>query len=109
MKVGGVFSSSNAAASDCKGGVMPATREDFHGQLERQFRKAESEGATHIELTAGFLHRCVGDYPNPKTHRMPMCCDAMRRAMQPGDEELYAPPKGKGASLKIRYLLPRQR
>ena len=37
-----------------------------------------------------------------------MCCDVMYAKMVEGvDEVLAAPPKGKGASLAIEYLLPR--
>jgi hypothetical protein len=40
---------------------------------------------------------------------MPVCCDVMCAAMSEshGDRIESAPPKGKGASLAIRYVLPR--
>jgi len=38
---------------------------------------------------------------------MPSCCGAMYAEQRSGDEVLYAPPKGKGPKLKIRYMLPR--
>jgi 5-methylcytosine-specific restriction protein A len=39
---------------------------------------------------------------------MPMCCQAMYKLKRASDEIVSAPPKGKGASLTIRYLLPRR-
>lgn len=36
-------------------------------------------------------------------HRMPVCCEAMRRAMRPADKVVGEPPSGFGASLVIRY------
>lgn len=45
--------------------------------------------------------------PGPE-NRMPVCCDAMRRMMDSSvDSILSEPPKGKGASLCIRYQIPR--
>ncbi len=40
---------------------------------------------------------------------MPICCHVMRKNMQRGDEVLWEPPSGVGASLTIRYLLPRNK
>lgn len=40
---------------------------------------------------------------------MPVCCDVMRRMMDSSvDSILSEPPKGKGASLCIRYRIPRR-
>ncbi len=38
---------------------------------------------------------------------MASCCDVMYALMKPSDVVLKAPPKGKGASVTIRYQLPR--
>jgi hypothetical protein len=38
---------------------------------------------------------------------MPVCCAVMHAARRPGDEILSSPPSGRGASLLIRYRLPR--
>jgi 5-methylcytosine-specific restriction protein A len=40
---------------------------------------------------------------------MPVCCDVMRAAIASdvGDRVLQEPPSGQGASLTIRYVLPR--
>lgn len=44
-----------------------------------------------------------------RNHRMPVCCRVMRAAVAPdaGDVILGEPPSGQGASLTVRYVLPR--
>jgi 5-methylcytosine-specific restriction protein A len=59
-----------------------------------------------VDINAGELHRAVGGYPG-RSHRMPICCAAMREEMRAGDEGVTSPASGYGASLTIRYLLPR--
>jgi 5-methylcytosine-specific restriction protein A len=56
----------------------------------------------YIELYSGDIHRELGGYPG-RNHSMPTCCEAMRDLMIPGDEIIESPPKGNGATLKIRY------
>lgn len=85
---------------------MTATRADFEQALASIFRDAEGRAADSVEVRASDLHRAVGGYPG-RDHRMPVCCDAMRRTMTPTDLLLTAPPKGHGASLRIRYDIPR--
>ncbi len=82
--------------------------EDFRTRLERAFEAAAAAGAVAIEIEAGRLHREVGGYPGPD-HRMPVCCNVMYGLKEEGDEVLYAPKKGKGASVRIRYVLPRKK
>ena len=83
------------------------TADDFRNELARLFEAEASAGRGTVVLRAGDLHRAVGGYPGPG-HRMPMCCDVMYAEMVEGvDEVLSAPPKGKGASVTIEYLLPR--
>ncbi len=84
---------------------MPSI-DDFRSALESQFREAETRNAPFIEINAGKLHREVGGYPGPN-HQMPSCCQAMYGAQSADDESISRPPKGKGASLTIRYRLPR--
>jgi hypothetical protein len=69
--------------------------------------EASSTGASHADIQAGVLHRRVGGYPG-RTYAMPVCCDVMRAAMRGRDVVLSQPPKGKGASLVIRYRLPHE-
>jgi tetratricopeptide (TPR) repeat protein len=70
-------------------------------------RALERAGRTFEDVVSGDLHRAVGDYPGPG-HRMPLCCSVMTRAMRPGDRIVAEPPSGKGATLTIRYRLPRE-
>ncbi len=84
------------------------TSDDFSAELRVQLARAEQRGAPHVDINSGKLHRQVGGYPG-KSHRMPVCCEVMYADMNAGDEVLDAPPKCKGASLTIRYRLPRGR
>ena len=86
---------------------MP-TQETFRRELSAQIRRATEQGRTHIEVNAGELHRVVGSYPSPGLHRMPLCCAAMEAEAQRGNADvIFQPSKGRGASLTIRYYLPR--
>jgi hypothetical protein len=86
---------------------MP-TAEDFKLELHRMMLEAMKEGRESVEIVAGDLHRRVGEYPG-RNHRMPVCCEVMRGALaeDAGDVILTQPPSGQGASLTIRYVLPR--
>jgi 5-methylcytosine-specific restriction protein A len=81
---------------------MARTANDFRYELDIML----SGSYGYTDVTAGELHRRVGEYPGPN-HRMPVCCSVMRQAMTHRDHEVCAPPKGNGASLRIRYYLPR--
>jgi hypothetical protein len=83
---------------------MP-TASEFQAELDDVFRAAEKDGLSCVDVNAGELHRKVGDYPG--NHRMPVCCNVMRQNMKTGDVVLHEPPKGSGASLEIRYRIPR--
>jgi 5-methylcytosine-specific restriction protein A len=82
------------------------TAQQFLDELAGVLAEAQERGLQSVEIEAGWLHARVGGYPG-QDHRMPACCNAMRKAMQPGDEIVAEPPRGAGASLKIRYRLPR--
>lgn len=84
---------------------MPSS-DDFRRELMRQLNVASQLSADAIEINSGKLHRSVGGYPGVD-HRMPICCDVMKSVAQLGDKTVHEPPKGKGASLTIRYVLPR--
>jgi len=81
--------------------------EDFQRALEKRFDQAHRRGESYVDIKASDLHREVGGYPGPN-HRMPLCCRVMRKNMQDGDVVLQEPPCGQGASLTIRYYLPRK-
>ena len=83
---------------------MPPTIDDFAAELEDVLREARLRGDRTVEVRAGDLHERVGDYPG-RSHRMPVCCSAMRNRMRSGDVIVRQPPKGNGATLVIRYRL----
>ena len=84
---------------------MP-TADKFRTALFAWLDEAERASKAYVEINSGKLHRVVGGYPGQK-HRMPVCCAVMESAMREGDVVVSAPPKGRGASLTIRYMLPR--
>jgi len=86
---------------------VPLTANSFRQELADLFSRAQDAGRTSIDVNSGELHRSLGGYPGPR-HRMPVCCDVMYQEMQDKDRILNAPAKGKGASLTIRYMLPRR-
>jgi 5-methylcytosine-specific restriction protein A len=96
-------------------GVMPheapmtkeLSTDAFIQLLASLLSTAQELGFVAVDVNAGNLHRYMGVYPNPG-HRMPVCCGAMRKFMTDGDLVISEPPKGKGAILTIRYLLPRK-
>ena len=80
---------------------------DFRVELRRQLAHAQGRGLRHVDINAGRLHRDVGGYPGPD-NRMPNCCQVMRGEMRTGDMFVVGTQlKSDGASLTIRYLLPR--
>lgn len=87
---------------------MPTAKE-FEIELHRMMLEAVERGNGFVEINAGDLHKRVGDYPDPNLHRMPVCCEVMRRfaSVAIGDVVLVEPLKGMGASLTIRYVIPR--
>jgi 5-methylcytosine-specific restriction protein A len=95
--------------SDGRRRKMPDSKpstEDFRTAIRERLAAAQAAGRQELDITSGDLHRELGSYPGPD-HRMPNCCAAMRSQMKPGDTITSQPPKGKGASLRIRYGLPR--
>ncbi len=82
------------------------SREQFQSELERILQVVQDLGLSFVDVKSGDLHRLVGGYPSDD-HRMPICCDVMHHNMRGKDKVLAEPPKGKGATLIIRYQLPR--
>lgn len=83
-----------------------ATAADFQEQLDTIFQDARQKELSHVDVLSGDLHRRVGYYPGTN-HRMPVCCSIMRQNLKAGDTVLHEPPKGNGATVKIRYKIPR--
>ena len=88
---------------------MPPTAEDFRQELYKVMNDAVKQAKDSVDINAGELHGRLGDYPGPN-HRMPNCCQVMKAAMAAdyGDVVMHEPPGGHGASLTIRYILPRR-
>ncbi len=83
------------------------TADDFRHERVAMFEAAADAGRGAIVVRADDLHRGVGGYPGDD-HRMPLCCNVMHAEMVVGvDEVLSAPPSGQGASVAIKYVLPR--
>ena len=87
--------------------ASPPNIDDFRRRLRAELANAEKRGEVQRVISARELHNLVGGYAGTNNHRMPECCRAMRDEKHDGDEVIYAPPKGNGASLEIRYRLPR--
>jgi len=85
---------------------MIPTSYNFDTALKEILSTAQQQGKEYVDVVSGDLHRRVGGYPG-RNHRMPMCCSAMKQAMKGRDQILDQPFSGQGASLKIRYYLPR--
>jgi hypothetical protein len=83
---------------------MQPTMRDFQKELDEIFEMAQ--GQVHVDVKSGDLHRRVGGYPG-RNHRMHSCCEVMKRNMKQGDQILQQPSSGQGATLVIRYKLPR--
>lgn len=78
--------------------------EDFQKEINRLKKEAKDKGMRYVDVVSGQVHRNIGGYPS-RNHRMPSCCQVMYSMKNNEDEIIYAPPKGKGATLQIRYYL----
>jgi hypothetical protein len=76
----------------------------FISEVQRIINEARSQGKTYVDIVSRDVHINVGGYPGDN-HKMPSCCSAMRSLMKNGDIILESPPKGNGATLKIRYFV----
>ena len=84
----------------------PATAAEFQAELDAIFKEAQHKSLSHVDVVSGDLHRRVGGYPG-RNHRMPVCCRVMRHNIQTGDTVLHEPLRRNGATVKIRYKIPR--
>ena len=83
---------------------MQPTAWDFQNQLMAILNAARQSGKPHIDVESGHLHTQVGEHPD-SNHRMPVCCEVMRKMMRAGDSVLKEPARGQTATLTIRYML----
>jgi hypothetical protein len=82
----------------------------FKFALSAMFQSAIKDGQPYLEVQAGPWHKVMGGYPAADgRHSMPTVCEVMwaEFSEEHGDTVLYSPLKGKGATLKIHYRLPR--
>lgn len=83
------------------------SQQHFLAKLNEIFAEKTTAGEKEVTITSGELHRLLGGYPGTN-HRMPICCAAMRQVFdQSKDTLLHSPESGMGATLTIRYALPR--
>jgi hypothetical protein len=85
-----------------------SVRSPFEKALRAILSAAKRSSLQEISVQSGDLHRSVGGYPGANA-KMPVCCSVMRDFMEEKDEVITSPPKGQGATLLIRYVLPRKR
>lgn len=88
------------------GEPLVSNSDRFRQALESLLAQASERNQSHIVVVSGDLHRLVGGYPG-KDHRMPLCCQVMRTEMHGGDEVVSEPSSGQGATLSVKYKLPR--
>jgi len=79
-------------------------KDDFVKEVKRVMGEARNDGKDFIEIVSRDIHVSLGGYPS-SNHRMPVCCEAMYELKKDTDEIVYAPKKGIGTTLKIRYYL----
>jgi len=85
---------------------VAAIAENFDQDVRRRWADAVEQGLPSVDIESGEVHKAVGGYPG-RNHRMPICCEVMKRLMAGGDRVISQPESGQGASLVIRYRLPR--
>jgi hypothetical protein len=83
---------------------MIVNTEVFRNELSKILMNAKENNKDFVEVISGDLHRQVGEYPG-RNHKMPTCCNVMKSMMKSNDEIISEPPKGKGATLKIKYFI----
>lgn len=93
-----------AVVSPGNGGT--SWRTVFRDELRRQLALAEMEGKPYIAVSAESLHRELGDSPD-SGERMRECCEVMYGEMGNDDRVDTTPHDRPGATLAIRYVLPR--
>jgi hypothetical protein len=83
---------------------MSPTAWDFQNQLMAILNGARQSGQPYIDVESDNLHQQVGGYAK-SNHKMPVCCEVMRRMMRFGDSILSETASGQGGTLTIRYTV----
>jgi len=73
---------------------------DVYNYLINLVDEAKNNNLEYLEIVSGNIHRELN-----LRERMPTVCNAMYKLKKDKDEIVYAPSKGKGATLHIRYFL----
>ena len=77
--------------------------------LKSQLYRAQKRGLSHLDVKAGELCRRFGAHTDAPAHEISNWCRAMQAEKKAHDLVIAEPPEGTGASLTIRYKLPRTR
>jgi hypothetical protein len=85
-----------------KESTMPPTAWEFQNRLMAILNSARKGGKPYIDVDAGRLHKQVAGYLNSR-HRLPVCCEVMKRMMRAGDLVLKESESKQGRKLLIRY------
>jgi 5-methylcytosine-specific restriction protein A len=85
--------------------VLPS-KADFQRVLDDIFREMDQKHKSEIIVTAREVYRRAGVLSGSDPS-VALCCSVMRENMRPGDTVITEPPGGQGATLAIRYKLPR--
>jgi hypothetical protein len=83
---------------------MIPTAWDFQNRLVAILNRARQSRQSYVDIESVNLHKEVGGYPDPN-HRMPVCCEVMRKLMRPGDSVIKEPLGSQDATLIIRYAV----
>ena len=93
----------NEPKTDARSAPAVINTETFRKALRTIFDEAKGD---FVDVTSGDLYRMIGGRTG-RDYRMATCCSVMISLKCPSDTILAQPPKGKGATLTIRYVLPR--
>lgn len=80
------------------------TAADFYHALYRRFDAAAAAGEPDLVVSAGDLHKSL-----KAANRLSLCCNCMYDTQNIGDSIVNVPSGGVGATLSIRYVLPREK
>src|SRR4029077_14678896 len=84
--------------------IMSPTAWDFQKQLIAILNGARQSGNPYVDVESGNLHQQAGGYANAN-HKMPVCCEVIRRMMRVGDSVLRETTSGQDATLTVRYTV----
>ena len=83
---------------------MSPTAWDFQNQLMAILNGARQTGQSYVDVESGNLHQQVGGYAN-SNHKIPVCCEVMKRMMRFGDSVLSETVSEQDPTLTIRYTV----